>query len=189
MRGILKNTKRMGNSLAFIFRKRNIKMNRRGDVPTLLIFGVALVFSIAALVAMYSFVGGFDGKSKEFNDLSLRVDFLESYIVKQVEVIGKDAINCDKEVYEDICGKGLEERFKEIAMKKEIDLKGKGNIFGEIRNDKFSFIKEDKGYVLKFDNIIFVKSEVGGNEIVRDFSLVLKFDDKGELREISKVYK
>src|SRR3989344_3672398 len=116
-------------------------MNRRGDVPTLLIFGVALVFSIAALIAMYGFLGGFGEKSKEFNDLSLGVNFLENYVVKQVEISGKGAINCDKEIYGEICNKRLEERFKEILLEKDIGLEGKGNIFGEIRNDKFSFVK------------------------------------------------
>ncbi len=70
-----------------------VKMNRRGDIPILMVFLVAIVLIIFTFIGFASFNDKFAEASEGRNRLLESVDFYESYVAGQSEIIGKQAIS------------------------------------------------------------------------------------------------
>lgn len=158
-------------------------MNKRGDVTFTLLFFVALFFVTGSLYSMASFKGGFNTASLEISRMIGELDFAHNYVIKSAKTIGEETIkecaNCGEEE--------LKIKFMEIAKKhdfadKGIEIESIGNFFGEIRNGKFSFVRNSwgEGYFLEVEGL-FVKSERGANKLKRSFDLEIVFDNEGRV--------
>lgn len=145
-------------------------MNKKGDVPTTLVFVGALILVITAL---WSFATYDSRQAKPLQDVDVAsnsLNFLENYVYSNVELFMNESIN-------DKTSGDLKEKFKNSAGRHEL-LVGNTNFFALIRNDKFSLTTEGDVYVLKIDNV-YVKVENVDEKAVRTFNVEMRFDEFG----------
>jgi hypothetical protein len=144
-------------------------MNRKGDVPTTLVFVGALILVITALWIFATYDGRFV-QPLESSDLLFNSEkAIDSYINSNLEIFMKEA--------KIISSGNLEDNFKASANKHDLRIENT-NLFGLIRNGKFSLILEGEDYVLRIDNVI-IKSENESGKLVRIFNIELRFDENG----------
>jgi len=152
-------------------------MNKRGDVPTILLFVVAVALILSSLFIFVTFKGNFIG-SKDLAEINFEAEFSQKYIVREAEIIIWNAMQT---VYEECRQKDLKERVKCVAEKHEDGrLSIAGNLFGLIRNGEFEIINQEENYVLEIPNIN-VKSTRGMNSIEKNFDLHIAFFSDGML--------
>jgi len=146
-----------------------MKNSRKGNVPIILLFIVALILVITALLNFLSFSGSFEIQSQQIADIMSRVEFGKSYVYSIAEISGKESI---------LSGEDFRKKFKEIVDNRDFRIGETGNFFGKIRNGEFKFEKSNEGYILEVDGL-FVQIEKGANKIRRNFDLRVEFDEKG----------
>lgn len=169
------------------------RMNRKGDVPTILLFLVAFIFSIMALFVMVSFSGEFSGKSNEYVLMMENYDFLENYVIKKSEMFVFESINCVSETYGGLCNLELKGRLSGIAGNREFSVDGAEQFYRKLEQGDFILEMggDGKSYEFLLKEII-LKRQVGDNKIERAFDLKLTFDLDGKLVDkeiVGKVYK
>jgi len=147
-----------------------IKMNRKGDVPLIIMVVVTLALIVTLIVVFLTFKGDLSARSSEYSKLSSGLEFNYQYIVSSAKVIIKETVN--NEGYGDRLTNDI---IKEIAEKYNYNIKGQGNFFGEIRNGNFEF----DGTKLVVEGL-FVTSEFKASNAKRVFDLCLEFDGSGE---------
>ena len=159
-------------------------MNRRGQIPTILLFITALVLSAATLFSFTSFKGGLDINSKVYADMLGDGEYRERFAIEEAKFLGRSAI---------ISGGDVRAKFKELANKsvERARFEGAGNFYKQIRDDTannptFTFEKKTEGgkevYILEIKDL-FVISERGKNSIKRNFNLKIEFDGQGNVRK------
>jgi len=143
-------------------------MRRKGNVPLLLLFIVALVLSVGTLFSFVSFDNeGFDKQSKELSEVIDKVDFSKKYVEESANLIG-----------EEVARKGGDkEKYQGLTLERDLKLEGVGNFFGKIRTGQFEWVDSGDKYILKVDGL-FVQSEEGLNKIKKNFDLNLEFEKK-----------
>jgi len=149
-------------------------MNRRGDLPTLMILVIAVLLSGMALFTFITFGGDFSKKSSEFSVLVMTSEFVDDYVIAQAGSIANEVIDSGSD--------DLEGKFKSVAKERDLNLEITGNFFAQVRNSKFSFIRNAEGYLLDIDGL-FVKAKSGDSEIVSNFDLAMQFDLDGNLKQ------
>lgn len=149
-------------------------MNRRGDMPTMLIFIMALVLSAATLFSFASFKDDLQSQSAEFSELQRAIDFNYQYILKSAELIGGRAI---KEGSAD-----FKQSFTSVAKERDIRLYGSGNFFTKVSMGDFMFDKQTGEYVLNVKDLV-VFTDLNGNKIRRSFNLEMTFDSSGKMTD------
>lgn len=147
------------------------KLNRRGDVPTTLVFVGALVLVITALWSFATYDGRQERPLENADVVTNTLDSLQSYIYANVELFMNESIN-DKNA-----GKDISEKFKNAAGRHELII-GNTNFFALIRNDKFTLTTEGDIYVFKMDNV-FVRVENDAGKGIRNFNIEMRFGEKG----------
>jgi len=148
-------------------------MNRRGDMPTILLFVIALVLVLVTLFAFITFSGDFGGKSKDLGIMMSEISFAHDYVFAKAEFIAEKAIEQG----------GTKEKFIEITAAEDEKFRydSIGNFYGKIRNGDFEFQEEEPGnYVLEIKGL-FVKSEKEGNSIKRNFNLKDSYTEAKDL--------
>ncbi|MDP1695443.1 MAG: hypothetical protein Q8L29_00845 [archaeon] len=152
-------------------------MNKRGDVPTILLFVTAIALVLSSLFIFATFGNNFTN-SKQVAEMNAEIEFSQKYITKEVEIMIKDImINIDADCQQ----KDLKTRFGCVALKRESNrLSIAGNLFGLIRNDEFEIINQEENYVLEIPNIN-VKSVRGANSVEKNFDLRIAFFSDGML--------
>lgn len=156
-------------------------MNKRGSVIGAgLLPAIAFLASIIALITFFSFSGGFEGKSNEYGEMMSEISFAEQYVLKSADRFVEDSVNCDSEIYAEICNKQIKERFMEIANMSDVKYSGAGNFFGRIRAGDFVFAEEREGYKLEIKEV-FVIAKRGDNEVVRKFDVEKRYDKEGKI--------
>ena len=137
-------------------------MNRRGDVPTILLFVVAIVLAVSALAAFVSYSGDSGKTSEQINEVMFSAEFYENYVYAKAELIAEEAIEQG----------GTKEKYMEIAAREEEKFRFEevGNFYGKIRNGNFTFEKEGEGYNLEIDGV-FIAAKSGGNKVTRTFNV------------------
>jgi hypothetical protein len=188
-------------------------LNKRGDMPTVLIFVMALVLSVAALFSFATFKNDAQRESIELAQMQRAIDFNYQYVLKSSELMAGIAI---KEGSND-----LRQTFINIAKQRDIQLYGSGNFFGKVESGDFMFNRLGSGYALDIkDLVIFAESTQGkltemstqgklterstpiikrkvegvysfepsGNKIRRSFNLSMTFDSNGALIEKKVVF-
>src|SRR3989338_5692608 len=88
------------------------KMNKKGDVATIMLPIVALVMAIATLTAFVFFDRSIENKSLEISHVISEVEFDQSYVLSQAELIGQEVVNSKES--------DLRSSFVNIAAKKDI---------------------------------------------------------------------
>lgn len=152
-------------------------MNKRGDVPTILLFVVAVALVLGSLFVFATFKGNFEG-SKDLAEMNAEIELSQKYIEREAEIMVKDMMIKDGT---DCLQEDLRERFKCVALKREESrLSIAGNLFGLIRNDEFEIIREEEDYILEMMNVK-VKSVRGANSIEKNFDLHIAFFEDGML--------
>jgi len=143
------------------------KMNKKGDMPTVLLLIVAIILVVIAWMAFYTSERGFGEKSREISIMMKQLEFSEQYVYHLAELIAKEAISSG-------VGDGeLKEKFKERALKHNLNIESEGNVFGKIREDDFTFEKLGEDYELKIEKVL-VRAKSGNNEIKRNFDLTVR---------------
>ena len=141
-------------------------MNRKGDVPTIILFVVALALVGICLVMFYSFDGGLDGISKQLSEMSYEAEFDYQYIYNVAETALKESINECKGCSAD----DIKKKIIEKVDKRDLKVTNFGNFFAKIRDKDFVVSQQDKNYILSIQGL-FVKSQRGDNMIKRNFDL------------------
>lgn len=153
-------------------------MNKKAQIPTVLLVVVALALALAALFIFAKFDSTLSSNSKKFSTLSTNILFAEQYINAQTKLTMKNAIrNCSACSAAELSGK-----FKEEINRHDYRINGVGNFFGKIRNNEAQIEQTVEGYRLAIPDL-FLQSEVGANKIRRDFTLCATFDNLGNFVE------
>ena len=152
-------------------------MNRRGDLPTLLLIIVALTLYTATLFSFISFNGNFVEGSEGRADMLSDIAFYENYITAQTKVIAKEIIGEAGQIKDN---EGLKEKFKEVAKKKNLNLEGMENYYGKILRGKFDFSRDNDKYWFEIKNLS-LTAKRGANSIERKINLRIEFDYSGDV--------
>jgi len=141
-------------------------MNKKGDIPTVLLFVIALALSGIALFIFASFARDFQSNSKEFSAIAEQTNFNQKYITQTASLLLNQTLKSCQSCSE----QQLKEKFKILIAEKEnlYRYEGAGNLFAKIRNNQF----EIKEKTLKISDIIII-SKSGNNEIRRTFNLTI----------------
>jgi len=146
-------------------------MNNKGDITTTLIPIVALMLSLAALFALASFNSDLTSQSNDLKIISKDISFSHAYLLKLSEISAQQSITSSSN----------KETFKSIIEQKNIqfpNLIDQNNFFAKIRNNQFTFNKENNNYKLKIEDL-FIQSELNNNKIKRSFNICMLFDSQG----------
>ena len=152
-------------------------MNRRGDLPTILLSIVALTLYTATLFSFISFNGNFVEGSEGRADMLSDIAFYENYITAQTKVIAKEIIGEAGQIKDN---EGLKEKFKEVAKKKNLNLEGMENYYGKILRGKFDFSRDNDKYWFEIKNLS-LTAKRGANSIERKINLRIEFDYSGDV--------
>jgi glucan biosynthesis protein len=146
-------------------------MNSKAQIPTLLTFLIALIFSVITLSAFLMFSGGFANSSSEFSSIVSDIEFNQQYVTEQAKLIAKETISSNQP--------NLEQTFQEIAENKNLNFAEAGNFFTQIKNNaNLEFKKTGETFILKINNLT-VQAEKEGNKIIRPFNVCTEFDLQG----------
>ncbi len=152
-------------------------MNKRGDIPMVLLFFSALFLAVAALFVMASFKGGLgvdsEGKSKIINEMA----FLENYIIAKTKEIAYELIGGAGQLKDEV---ELKKRFAEIASEKNYGIKGMENYYGRILRGEFEFNRDAEKYWFEMKGLS-LKVSRGANFIERNIDLRIEFDYSGDV--------
>jgi hypothetical protein len=177
-------------------------LNKRGDMPTVMILVMALVLVVATLFSFASFKDNVKGESIALSKVQRGIEFNQEYILKSAELIaGKAAEDNDYKL--GIIN--LRQSFINVAKSRDIQLYGSGNFFTKVAAGDFIFDKIGGGYVLSIkDLIVFADSsqpiltetkgtllwnaygvytfvDDTGDKIRRNFNIEMTFDSSGNL--------
>ena len=151
---------------------------KKGNVPTILLFMVALGLMVMTLFAFAGYNDLRNNLSHAISNAVSEAEFNYKYIVKTAELAGKEAIVESKP-------EEVKENFIKITALKDMRMDNLGNLFGKIRNREFVFEKRRGLFVLEIDDL-FVRAQSGKNKIKRNFDLVIEFRENGEVHKIYK---
>jgi len=157
-----------------------VRMNRKGDIPTILLFIVCLALVVIALFSFASFKGGFVKDSEGRNELLSRIEFYEDYVVKKSTSIGGGVIRDLVSV--EFNDANLEKKFKEIALERNFGILGLENYYGKILRGEFYFVYDGKRFRFEMKDL-FIEAENGANKVRRNFGFGIEFDKNGEIKK------
>jgi len=147
-------------------------LNKKGDAPMILLAVVTLGLILMLGFVFLSFRADLTNKSLQYSKLSNSLEFNQKYVISSVKAIVKEMVKSEDPGIMDNFGK---EAIIELSDKYNYNIKGQGNLFGEIRNENFAF--DDNKFEIKG---LFVTSEIGANSAKRVFDLCLEFDINGD---------
>jgi hypothetical protein len=150
-------------------------MNRKGDLPTILLFVATLVLMVFALFSFVTFEGGFGEKSGDFAEVVGVVEFNQKYMIKKGEMIARESIKSGEE--------DLKNKFMEISAEKDIGYSGADVFFEKISKGEFSFLSLGNEYLLSVEDME-VSHKVGENSVNRSFDMEMRFDSEGKVLRI-----
>src|SRR3989338_1286966 len=145
-------------------------MNRKGDLPTILVFIVALVLVISSLVIFVGFKGGHEALSSEFSSAVSELIFYRDYVYYAVSVMTNKAaaLADDKNFAAD-----FRTKLREIAVRSYV-FEGAEDFISKIKKDEFTVSKDEFTvskdgviYILRVENVL-VEAGRGGNLEIRD---------------------
>jgi|SRR3989344_4023129 len=156
-------------------------INKKGDMPTILLFVITPILAILALFSFASFNGNFAKESSDRDKIINNIVFQQDYIIKESEIIGKKVLLSGGLI---MTNEGLKKRFQEIAEKENPIILELNPFFEKIRKGDFEFYNEKANYILKIKDLP-IKSESGANTLTRNLNFAITFDINGN----TKIYK
>jgi hypothetical protein len=139
---------------------------KKGQIPILMLFLVAIILVITALFSFFGFEQNFGNGSLLVSQAIAGVEFGQDY----VNLVAKDAANKAISSPND----DLVVNFKSFVNSGDRGVQEAGNFFKEIKDDKFDFKLDGVEYKLEVKGL-FVQSSYGNNEIRRNYDLCLVF--------------
>lgn len=152
-------------------------MNRRGDLPTLLLIVAALVLYGATLFSFVSFNDNFEKGSEGRARILSDIAFYEDYIIAETGIIAREIISEAGAIRSD---EGLREKFRELASKRNSEIKGMENYFGKILRREFSFSRDADKYTFEMMNLN-LEASAGADYIKRNVNFRIEFDYSGDV--------
>jgi len=155
------------------------RINRKGDVPTILMFLVALVLTTGILFSFASFKDEFETEFNLRNDVAFLVSLYESHIESQSKILGGLTIDRSN-------GACSKDAFTKIVGDSDLGLEGVRGFYGNVSRGEFSFEKEGEECVLKIKGIV-VEAETrknedrGSNKLKKVFNVEVRYDTNGQL--------
>jgi hypothetical protein len=160
-------------------------MDKKGDMPTILLFVVTVVLVITALFSFASFRDKFASASEGVGVVMSDVVFFERYVLKEAEIAAEETV--EELIVEttsfDLEEDELEERFKRNVLKNKLVVKGVDDFYGKVSKRDFSFKREGESYVLSMDDL-FVYSENDANFLKRRFSFRVIINETAVLENV-----
>jgi len=155
-------------------------LNKRGDVPSALIFIVAVALCLLSIFVFLTLNSEKANDSEQRNLLMSTINLNEHYVKELLKFSAKEAIISEGE-YKDVLLMGIVDRNNPYILEM-------GNVFGKIRNEEFSFEKiANRGGGGYYYNLtikgLFVSASAGENKIKRNFDVCMIFDAEGEFKE------
>lgn len=158
-------------------------MNKKGDVPTILLFIITLVLAITALFSFVSFSKGFAQSSEGVDEMLSNTGFYQEYVIEKAKVIGQKTI-----VFGAIGADGLGGKFQEIAEEENLGVLQASGFFEKIKAGEFEFKKEREEYVFNIKDLV-IETKSGANSFRRNFGFQVYFDSNGKVIKSIKVQK
>lgn len=155
-------------------------MNNRGQIAIILLAPTALVLAMIVLFSFVSFNNEITNEDGKIKTLITNFKLSQVYINEVLDDSVLRAIeSADKNDFEN----SFREEFERIVNERDLRLAQGGNFFGRVRNGingGYSLVKnENLGVYNLTINDVFIKSEVGDSEIVKEFDLSRTFDENG----------
>ncbi|HLC31735.1 MAG TPA: hypothetical protein VJK51_03630 [Candidatus Nanoarchaeia archaeon] len=152
-------------------------MNKRGDIPTVLLFFAALVLAIAALYGFIQFSKGSGNLSSEMNGLLEGVYEREQFVIFQIETYGARAIRCSD------CKQTGKERLVEVMNRERgrepVDFRS--DFFSKLHDREFVFEQRDGIWIVSLDGVFVEMRDEKGSSIIRRFDIEIGFDANGKV--------
>jgi len=146
-------------------------MNRKADVPMILVPAVALLLCIIALFILVNFDNKFTDEATSSVRIAEEINFNHKYVLAQAELIAaKTFASCPSCSEEQIKTKLKEES---RATENKFRYEGAGNFYAKIRNDEFSIKIENERPVLEI-NDLFVEATRNENSAKKEFSIKIE---------------
>ena len=156
-------------------------MNKKGHVPTILLFIIALVLILTAWFTFFTIKSDIGERANEIAKLVGDLEFDERYVFAVFERSIDKAID-----------KADKDNFKQSFEDNFVDIVGKvggissvsntdSNFFEKISKKEYVLTPEDDEYTLIIEDV-FISSHVGKNEIKRPLSLSVRFDKNGIIK-------
>ena len=154
-----------------------LKRERKGHIPTLLLVVYALVLAIAAWVTFLNLNGSFDERHDALAQLSANATAQSTYVRALAPRLVERALARAPQT----AGVDFETRFKasfrDAAVQVDEVSSAPTNLFEKIHNNEYDFFSEQGVYTLTvWDINLVVKS--GVSEITRTFDVVVKFNEQ-----------
>jgi len=151
-------------------------MNKKGHVPTILLFIIALVLILSAWFTFFTIKSDIGESANEITKLVSDLEFDERYVFAVFERSVDKAIDkADKDDFK----QSFENNFTDIISKVESISsisREDSNFFEKVERKEYSLDPEDGGYIFTIEDV-FVSSHVGKNEIRREISLSIRFNE------------
>jgi hypothetical protein len=141
-----------------------MSINKKADVPMLLIPVIAIALCLAALFAFATFNNTLEKQSDDLSKLTGNLVFNEDYIKAQASLIWNETLQnctgCD--------ASKLKEKFQSITKQKEelFRYAPAENFYGKVFRGEFNITKDN----LLIENV-FTEEKVGNNKIKRTFNI------------------
>ena len=153
-------------------------MNKKGHVPTILLFIIALVLILTAWFTFFTIKSDIGERANEIAKLVGDLEFDERYVFAVFErSIDKAIDKADKDNFK----QSFEDNFVDIIGKVESVSDVSGNFFEKVGKKEYALTPEDDEYTLIIEDV-FISSHVGKNEIERPLSLSVRFDKNGIIK-------
>ncbi len=153
------------------------RINRKGHIPTLLLFAEALVLILTAWYTFFTLDDKLGSYANSIRDAENLINDEAFYVSRLAPLIVERAVDrADKNNFDS----SFSDSFKRIAAEVDLNSELSGNFFGKIRNGDFKVVHEGGSYSLIMQDVS-VYSKSGENELTRTFDLEVRFDKIGLL--------
>jgi len=149
------------------------RMNRSGHVPTILLLVAAIFLVVTSLYSFYLFGDKVNDNARDLLQLQIDLEVSRFY----VQQVFEDSVDMAARNFTTITN--FRKQFESDVASRNLGIKSTLNFFAKIREGDYDVLDNaDGSYNVTLENV-FVKSEVGNNEVVKTFDLTVRFDDAG----------
>ena len=153
------------------------KINRRGHIPTLLLFAEALVLILTAWYTFFTLDNDLGSYANSIRDAENSVNHDAFYVTSVVPLIVERGVErANKNDFDSSFNDSFKKSAEEVYAVSDVS----GDFFGKIRNGDFRVAHEGGSYTLFMKNVS-VYSKSGENELGRKFDIEVRFDKIGLL--------
>lgn len=150
-------------------------MNKKADIPTTLLFVVAVVLSLTTLFIFLSAGSTFKGQSEQISKVIGIMELSQKYILSEAKSSLINTVSCPDKSNEFCAVTDIKERFTKISSSSDFILPGTESYLGKIRREEFSLTQAGDIYILQVENIT-LTSQISQNKLTRTLSICLQYN-------------